>query len=118
MRSMKPDPDLSVRRVRIPTESGSIPALILSPKNGAKKATGILWIHGGGYIAGMKEMVHMSRAVDLVKKLRRGGGVAGLPAGFPRPLSCCGGRLLRRAALFEGKCERAGRAERSDHGRR
>ena len=63
MRSIKPDPDLSVRRVRIPTESGSIPALILSPK----KATGILWIHGGGYIAGMKEMVHMSRAVDLVK---------------------------------------------------
>ena len=38
MRSIKPDPDLSVRRVRIPTESGSIPALILSPKNGAKKA--------------------------------------------------------------------------------
>ena len=67
MRSMKPDPALSVRRVRIPTESGSISALILSPKNGAKKATGILWIHGGGYIAGMKEMVHMSRAVDLVK---------------------------------------------------
>ena len=67
MRSMKPDPDLSVRRVRIPTKGG-IPALILSPKNGAKKATGILWIHGGGYIAGMKEMVHISRAVDLVKK--------------------------------------------------
>ena len=67
MRSIKPDPDLSVRRVRIPTESGSIPALILSPKNGAKKATGILWIHGGGYIAGMKAIVHMSRAIDLVK---------------------------------------------------
>lgn len=67
MRSIKPDPALSVRRVRIPTESGSIPALILSPKNGAKKATGILWIHGGGYIVGMKEMVHMSRTVDLVK---------------------------------------------------
>ena len=31
-------------------------------------ATGVLWIHGGGYILGMKEMVHMSRAVDLVKK--------------------------------------------------
>ena len=26
------------------------------------------WIHGGGYITGMKEMVHMSRAVDLVKR--------------------------------------------------
>ena len=111
MRSMKPDPDLSVRRVRIPTESGSIPALILSPKNGAKKATGILWIHGGGYIAGMKEMVHMSRAVDLVKN-------CGAVVVSPGPLSCRGGGLLCRAALFEGKCERAGRAERSDHGRR
>ena len=28
----------------------------------------VLWIHGGGYITGMKEMIHMSRAVDLVKK--------------------------------------------------
>lgn len=37
----------------------------LSPK---KNAPGILWIHGGGYMYGMKEMVHMSRAVDLVKK--------------------------------------------------
>ena len=33
-----------------------------------KNAAGILWIHGGGYIAGMKEMVHMSQAVDLVKR--------------------------------------------------
>ena len=31
MRSMKPDPDLSVRRVRIPTESGSIPANVGQP---------------------------------------------------------------------------------------
>ena len=28
----------------------------------------LVWLHGGGYIAGMKEMVHASRAVDLVKK--------------------------------------------------
>ena len=26
------------------------------------------WIHGGGYITGMKEMVYMSRAMNLVKK--------------------------------------------------
>ena len=31
MRSMKPDPALSVRRVRIPTESGSIPANVGQP---------------------------------------------------------------------------------------
>lgn len=68
MRSMRPDKDISVSTIRIPTASGSIPALVLSPKGGAQNAAGILWIHGGGYIAGMKEMVHMSRAVDLVKR--------------------------------------------------
>ena len=68
MRSMRPDKDISVSTIRIPTASGSIPALVLSPKAGAKNAAGILWIHGGGYIAGMKEMVYMSRAVDLVKR--------------------------------------------------
>ena len=68
MRSMKPDKDIAVSTIRIPTASGSIPALVLSPKAGAQNAAGILWIHGGGYIAGIKEMVHMSRAVDLVKR--------------------------------------------------
>ena len=68
MRSMKPDKDISVSAIWIPTANGSIPALVLSPKAGAQNAAGILWIHGGGYIAGMKEMVHMSRAVDLVKR--------------------------------------------------
>lgn len=68
MRSIKPDKDILVSTIRIPTASGSIPALVLSPKAGAQNAAGILWIHGGGYIAGMKEMVHMSRAVDLVKR--------------------------------------------------
>ena len=43
-------------------------ALVLSPEGGAEAAPGVLWIHGGGYITGLKEMVYMSRAVDLVKK--------------------------------------------------
>lgn len=68
MRSIKPDKDILVSTIRIPTASGSIPVLVLSPKAGAQNTAGILWIHGGGYIAGMKEMVHMSRAVDLVKR--------------------------------------------------
>lgn len=68
MRSMLPDKDVRVRKIRIPTPHGSIPALILSPRTAPVDATGVLWIHGGGYIVGMKEMVHMSRAVDLVKK--------------------------------------------------
>ena len=65
---MLPDKDVRVRKIRRPTPHGSIPALILSPRTAPADATGVLWIHGGGYIAGMKEMVHMSRAVDLVKK--------------------------------------------------
>lgn len=72
MRSMKPVKDILVSTIRIPTVGGSIPALVLSPKADAQNAAGILWIHGGGYIAGMKEMVHMSRAVDLVKRFRTG----------------------------------------------
>ena len=68
MRAMRPDPLVRVCTLRIPTPGGSIPALLLSPRSPAQNATGVLWLHGGGYIAGMKEMAHMSRAVDLVKR--------------------------------------------------
>lgn len=69
MRSMKPDKEVRVEKIRIRSADEEIPALVLSPKRKRKEAVpGILWIHGGGYILGMKEMVHMSRAVDLVKK--------------------------------------------------
>lgn len=62
--SMKPDPEIRVQKAR----AGRVPLLILRPKEPKEKACGILWIHGGGYILGMKEMVHMSRAVNLVKE--------------------------------------------------
>lgn len=68
MRSMRPDKDICVRKIIIPSGKRKIPALVLSPRETPVHATGILWLHGGGYIAGMKEMVHMSRAVDLVKQ--------------------------------------------------
>lgn len=68
VRSMRPDRDVCVRKIRIPTPNGSIQALVLSPPAAPKDSVGILWIHGGGYVLGMKEMVHMSRAVELVKK--------------------------------------------------
>ena len=67
MRSMLPDREICVRTLRIPTARGSIPALLLSPRTAPADATGVLWLHGGGYAVGMKEMVHMSRAVGLVK---------------------------------------------------
>ena len=69
MISLKPDIDINCQKVRIKTRDGhSMPMLILSPKGNVEKTAGVLWIHGGGYILGMKEMVHISRAVDLVKK--------------------------------------------------
>lgn len=44
--------------------------LILSPieDHGKKDRTGVLWIHGGGYVTGIAEMIYMSRAKALVKK--------------------------------------------------
>ena len=63
------DKDINCQRIQILRKDGrKMPALILSPKNKRDNSPGILWIHGGGYMTGMKEMVHMSRAVDLVKK--------------------------------------------------
>lgn len=67
MRSMLPDRDVLVRTLRVPTAHGSVPALLLSPRTAQGNATGVLWLHGGGYAVGMKEMVYMSRAVGLVK---------------------------------------------------
>lgn len=68
MHAMKPDKDIRVQKIRIPTARGSIPALVLSPQEKPTDAVGILWLHGGGFIAGMKEMVYISRAAELVKK--------------------------------------------------
>lgn len=68
MHAMKPDKDIHVQKIRIPTARGSIPALVLSPPEKPTDAVGILWLHGGGFIAGMKEMVYISRAAELVKK--------------------------------------------------
>jgi len=65
---LTPDKDISVKKLKI----GHVPTLVLKSAgdlgNDIGSETGILWIHGGGYIAGMKEMVYMSRALDLVKK--------------------------------------------------
>lgn len=78
MRLMLPDREILVRTIRIPTAHGNIPALLLSPRTAPVEATGVLWLHGGGYAVGMKEMVHMSRAVGLVKRF----GVVVLAPGY------------------------------------
>lgn len=77
MYKLFPDKDVKCKKINIPrTDDEPMPALVVSPKrrkdnasdNVSNNAPGVLWIHGGGYMMGMKEMVHMSRAVDLVKK--------------------------------------------------
>ena len=78
MRLMLPDREILVRTIRIPTAHGNIPALLLSLRTATDNATGVLWLHGGGYAVGMKEMVHMSRAVGLVKRF----GVVVLAPGY------------------------------------
>ena len=98
MRSMLPDREICVRTLRIPTARGSIPALLLSPRPAPAAATGVLWLHGGGYAVGMKEMVHMSRAVGLVKRFGAVVLVPGyrlsLQAPYPAALDDCYAALL------------------------
>ena len=98
MRSMLPDREICVRTLRIPTARGSIPALLLSPRTAPADATGVLWLHGGGYAVGMKEMVHMSRAVGLVMRFGAVVLVPGyrlsLQAPYPAALDDCYAALL------------------------
>ena len=98
MRSMLPDREICVRTLRIPTARGSIPALLLSPRTAPADAAGVLWLHGGGYAVGMKEMVHMSRAVGLVKRFGAVVLVPGyrlsLQAPYPAALDDCYAALL------------------------
>ena len=63
---IKPDKDIQVQKLRV----GKVPVLILRPRHKQENvaAPALLWIHGGGYFLGMKEMVYMGRAADLVKK--------------------------------------------------
>ncbi len=64
MIKLTPDRDIFVQKTRV----GRVPVLVLRPAYRPAANVGLLWIHGGGYITGMKEMVYMSRATDLVRK--------------------------------------------------
>lgn len=54
MLSMRPDPEIRVKKATIPAGRRRIPALVLSPKEPPVLATSVLWIHSGGYILGMR----------------------------------------------------------------
>ncbi|MBQ3211584.1 MAG: alpha/beta hydrolase [Oscillospiraceae bacterium] len=90
----------TVEKRFIESTQGKMKILILRPTVAASsdKTPGILWIHGGGYVTGMAEMIYMSRAKALVKKY---GAVVITPeyrlAGkspFPAALEDCYAALL------------------------
>ena len=64
MIKLRPSSNIKVIKDKV----NNVPLLILKPLNPKPNAPGILWIHGGGYILGMKEMVYISRAISLVEK--------------------------------------------------
>lgn len=70
MRKIKlfPDRDVSTEKRMIDTGDHKIPILILKKKGSSGNAPGVLWFHGGGYATGVKEMVYMGRAENLVKR--------------------------------------------------
>lgn len=56
---------------KIPSTGRDIKILFFRPaaaKKEPEQTPGILWIHGGGYAAGMAEMAYFSRPLALVKK--------------------------------------------------
>lgn len=55
---------MKVRRIRI----GGVPVLFLRPTRISTAPVAVLWLHGGGYMLGMKEMVYDSRAADMLRK--------------------------------------------------
>ena len=61
---LRPDKDIHVQKLWV----GRVPVLVLRPAHRPAIPVSVLWIHGGGYITGMKEMVYMGRAMDLVKR--------------------------------------------------
>ena len=71
---LHPGKGIKVESVRI----NHVPTLILRPAERETGDVGVLWLHGGGYFTGLKEMVYMSRAVNLVEKY----GVTVLSPGY------------------------------------
>lgn len=68
MFSFKPsDKVIVTKETAISSDGHKVPLLILSPKEKRSNVPGVLWLHGGGYMLGMKEMIYMTRGVDAVE---------------------------------------------------
>lgn len=86
------------KRISIKVKGLRVPLLIMKPVDKPKNAPGVLWIHGGGYMTGIKEMAYIGRAADLV---RNHGAVVIAPGyhlslfhPYPTALNDCYGTLL------------------------
>lgn len=65
------------RYTTIDGPGGRLRLLVAEPNDRPGPVPGILWLHGGGYMLGMPEMLHMSRPVQI---LREGLGIVVCPA--------------------------------------
>ena len=65
---MRKTSGINVTHVSVKWNRHKIPCIILSPKGQTGELPGVLWIHGGGYLSGMKEMVFRSRMLELVRQ--------------------------------------------------
>ena len=54
--NLKPVPRVVQEKRKINISGMNIPILILRPEKPKKNVPGILWLHGGGYFLGMKEV--------------------------------------------------------------
>ncbi|MBQ7971988.1 MAG: alpha/beta hydrolase [Lachnospiraceae bacterium] len=60
-----------VKKVKIPSTGRDIRLLVFIPKKNKRpkeETPGILWIHGGGFLTGMPEMIYFTRGLSLVRK--------------------------------------------------
>lgn len=67
---LSPPKGVVVSKIKIHGKNGNIPALVVHKEGVTEPAPGVLWIHGGGYATGMKEMLYIGRGIDL--SLRHG----------------------------------------------
>ena len=85
---------LKAKTIRIPCASGKRRMVILSPNGEHGPLPGILWIHGGGYVSGMAEMVWASCGKMLAEEF---GAMVCSPyyalLPYPIPLEDCAAAL-------------------------
>ena len=55
-------------RINIPSDRGSFPGIFLRPEQQNGPVPALLWIHGGGYVLGMAEMVNFTCGRMLAEK--------------------------------------------------